>query len=84
VRSEAASEGAHTGNISSRISAVASSLGDVVNGDKPGRADAKERVIFIACGMAVFDISWGFELLQNARARGIGQSLNLWERPHQG
>ncbi|MGB3899642.1 MAG: tyramine oxidase subunit B [Mesorhizobium sp.] len=60
------------------------SLGDVVNGDKPGRADAKERVIFIACGMAVFDISWGFELLQNARARGIGQSLNLWERPHQG
>ncbi|MGN6763831.1 MAG: tyramine oxidase subunit B [Rhizobiaceae bacterium] len=60
------------------------SLGDVVNGAKPGRADVKERVIFIACGMAVFDISWGFELLQNARARGIGQSLNLWERPHQG
>ena len=60
------------------------SLGDVINGEKLGRESAKERVIFIACGMAVFDISWGFELLQNARSKGIGQSLNLWEKPHQG
>ncbi|MGB3416389.1 MAG: tyramine oxidase subunit B [Mesorhizobium sp.] len=59
-------------------------LGDVVNGEKAGRENAKQRVIFIACGMAVFDISWGFELLQSARAKGIGQSLNLWERPSQG
>ncbi|WP_119255032.1 tyramine oxidase subunit B [Shinella zoogloeoides] len=59
-------------------------LGDVVNGEKPGRENSRERVIFIACGMAVFDISWGFDLLQNAKAKGIGQSLNLWERPSQG
>ncbi len=58
-------------------------LGDVINGEKPGRESARDRVIFIACGMAVFDISWGFELLQNARAKGIGQSLNLWEKPSQ-
>ena len=59
-------------------------LGDVVNGKQPGRGNAKERVIFIACGMAVFDISWGFEVLQNARAKGIGQALNLWDKPNQG
>lgn len=58
-------------------------LGDVVNGEKPGRESAEERVIFIACGMAVFDISWGFEVLQNAKRKGIGQSLNLWEWPSQ-
>lgn len=59
-------------------------LGDVVNGTKPGRQSEKERVIFIACGMAVFDISWGFELLQSAREKGIGQALNLWEKPYLG
>ena len=58
-------------------------LGDVVNGVKPGRESAQDRVIFIACGMAVFDISWGFELYKNAIDKGIGQSLNLWEKPSQ-
>ncbi|RQR32877.1 MULTISPECIES: tyramine oxidase subunit B [unclassified Burkholderia] len=57
------------------------SLGHVVNGDKPGRESTKERVIFIACGMAVFDISWGTELYNNARERKIGTPLNLWEKP---
>jgi ornithine cyclodeaminase len=56
-------------------------LGDVINGRKPGRKNTKERVIFIACGMAVFDISWGFEIYSNARKKGIGQSLNLWDTP---
>ncbi|AVA21332.1 ornithine cyclodeaminase [Rhizobium sp. NXC24] len=56
-------------------------LGDVVNGKKPGRESASDRIIFIACGMAVFDISWGFEVYQNALKNGIGTSLNLWEKP---
>ena len=54
---------------------------DVVNDVKPGRKDAKDRIIFIACGMAVFDISWGFETYKNAQQKAIGQSLNLWEKP---
>lgn len=56
-------------------------LGDVVNGTKTGRASPSDRIIFIACGMAVFDISWGFDVYESAKAKGIGQSLNLWERP---
>jgi len=59
-------------------------LGDVVNKTKSGRENKQERVIFIACGMSVFDISWGYDLLQSARQKGIGQELNLWERPLQG
>jgi ornithine cyclodeaminase len=31
--------------------------------------------------MAVFDISWGFEMYQRAKEKGIGQSLNLWDKP---
>lgn len=58
-------------------------LGDVVNGHKPGRESPKDRIVFIACGMAVFDISWGYEMYSSARRNGIGQSLNLWDRPAQ-
>ncbi len=59
-------------------------LGDVVNGRKAGRTRDAERVVFIACGMSVFDISWGYELLKAAHEKGIGQSLNLWDTPWQG
>lgn len=58
-------------------------LGDVVNGQKTGRTNSKERIIFIACGMSVFDISWGYELMQTAINKGIGQELNLWDKPSQ-
>jgi ornithine cyclodeaminase/alanine dehydrogenase-like protein (mu-crystallin family) len=59
-------------------------LGDVVNGEKVGRRSPDDRVIFIACGMAVFDISWGYDVYKNALAKGIGTNLNLWETPNQG
>lgn len=59
-------------------------LGDVVNGVKHGRSSVNDRVMFIACGMAVFDISWGFDVYMNALERGIGVRLNLWETPNQG
>ena len=59
-------------------------MGEIVNGHKPGREDGKQRIAFIACGMAVFDISWGFEMYENARRRNIGRKLNLWTRPHIG
>jgi ornithine cyclodeaminase len=56
-------------------------LGQIVNGSKPGREDEKERIIFIACGMAVFDISWGYELYTRAQQKGIGERLLLWKEP---
>lgn len=59
-------------------------LGDVVNGTKQGRTSPEDRVIFIACGMSVFDIGWSYAVLANARAKGIGTSLNLWDVPAQG
>jgi ornithine cyclodeaminase len=58
------------------------SLGQIVNGGKPGREDDEERIVFVACGMAVFDISWGYEMYRRAQEKGIGKSLLLWEEPH--
>jgi ornithine cyclodeaminase len=56
-------------------------LGQIINGSKPGREDDKQRIIFVACGMAVFDISWGYEVYKNAQEKGLGKSLLLWKEP---
>lgn len=62
--------------------ADSTSLGDIVRGEKEGRTSADESIIFIACGMAVFDVAWGYEMYQNALKKGIGQKLLLWNEPH--
>lgn len=59
-------------------------LGNVVLGNKPGRTNSTERTLFVACGMAVFDVAWGYDLLQTARDKGIGQTLTLWDEPYAG
>lgn len=59
------------------------SLGDVVRGTHKGRESDDDRIIFVACGMAVFDLAWGVELYENAVKKGIGQKLLLWDGPYQ-
>jgi len=57
-------------------------LGNVVRGDAPGRRNDDERIAFVACGMSVFDLAWGYELYRTAQERGLGQSLLLWDSPY--
>jgi ornithine cyclodeaminase len=57
-------------------------LGNVIMGKKGRRENAGERIVFVACGMAVFDVAWGFELYQSALERGLGQELLLWDEPY--
>lgn len=59
------------------------SIGDVVLGKKEGRVNEKERVTFVACGMATFDVGLGYDLYQTALKEGIGQKLVLWDDPYQ-
>lgn len=54
-------------------------LGQILNSDA-GHV-AAGRTIFIACGMAVFDVAWGYELYRRALDNGIGQRLTLWDQP---
>lgn len=62
--------------------AKSTSLGDIVRGTADKRKNDDETIIFVACGMAVFDLSWGFEIYQNALKKGIGTKLLLWNEPH--
>ncbi|SMQ71138.1 ornithine cyclodeaminase [Plantibacter sp. VKM Ac-1784] len=50
-------------------------LGGVIAADS---APHPGRTVFIASGMAVFDVAWGSDLLRTARERGIGTELELW------
>lgn len=59
------------------------SIGEVILGEKEGRADEKERVTFVACGMATFDVGLGYDLYQTALKENIGQKLVLWDDPYQ-
>ena len=58
-------------------------ISEIIMGQKVGRTNDSDRIIFIACGMAVFDIAWGYELYQTALKEGIGQKLSLWEKAYQ-
>lgn len=57
------------------------SLGQIINGDKEGRVSEDDTYVFVACGMAVLDVAWGYDIYQNALKQGIGQKLNLWDTP---
>jgi ornithine cyclodeaminase/alanine dehydrogenase-like protein (mu-crystallin family) len=57
------------------------SLGQIVNQDKPGRTSDDDICVFVACGMAVFDVAWAYDVYQNALSKGIGQKLKIWDEP---
>ncbi len=59
------------------------SIGDVILEEKAGRTDEKERVTFVACGMATFDVGLGYDLYKTALEEGIGTKLTLWDDPYQ-
>lgn len=57
------------------------SIGQVILGEKPGRRSDQEKIIFIACGMAVFDVGLAYEVYRTALSNNIGQKLLLWNEP---
>ena len=58
------------------------SLGDVICGSKEGRTSEDDRITFIASGMPVWDVAWGYELYNRAKEKGLGQTLKLWDSPY--
>ena len=58
------------------------SLGDIILGKKVGRESEDERICFIAGGMPVWDVGWGYELYKKALEMGLGTTLKLWDSPY--
>jgi len=59
------------------------SIGQIILGQKKGRTSDEQRIAFVGCGMAVFDVGWGHDLLDTANEKNIGTVLKLWDTPYQ-
>jgi alanine dehydrogenase len=52
-------------------------LCQIVVGDRPGRESDDERILFWHRGLSLSDIALGHALLEKARRRGVGQTLEV-------
>jgi ornithine cyclodeaminase len=57
---------------------IHASLGEIVQGKKPGRQSDEERIFFAPIGMAMEDVAVAYEVYRRAKARGIGRRLPLF------
>jgi alanine dehydrogenase len=56
-------------------------LGGIVAGKIPGRTDANQITLFKSNGIATWDLAVAVKVYELAVARGMGQSIPLWEAP---
>jgi ornithine cyclodeaminase len=56
-------------------------FGEVVGGQKPGRENDREVIIFSPIGLALHDVAVANRIYQTAQSEGIGQRVTLWDSP---
>lgn len=57
-------------------------LGDIARGIVKGRENSSERIILQTGGMPVEDVAWSYEVYTQAKEKGMGQVLTLWDDPY--
>lgn len=62
-----------------RRSDIYAKIGDIVNGDKPGRESDKEITVFDSTGLAVQDVVTAWNIKEKALKLGMGQKINFLE-----
>jgi ornithine cyclodeaminase len=56
-------------------------MGDIVNSGLEARQRDEQPVTYITGGMGIEDSAWGYALYQQAKSKGLGRKLKLWEKP---
>ena len=56
-------------------------ISDIITGKHAGRENDDEIIIYSVGGMPVEDIAWGGMVYRNAKEKGIGMTLPLWNKP---
>lgn len=59
----------------------ATELKEVIVGNRAGRDSDSQQIVYCSLGLGAMDIVIAERLYQTARARGIGQTLYLWDKP---
>ena len=62
-----------------RKSDIHARIGEIVNGDKPGRESDGEITVFDSTGLAVQDIVTAWNIREKALKAGVGQTINFLE-----
>lgn len=60
---------------------IAGSLGQVINGDTPGRQSEDEKIMFTGVGMAIEDLAIAYRIYREAKMRSLGKTIALWQDP---
>jgi ornithine cyclodeaminase len=56
-------------------------FGEVVSGQKPGRENDRERIVFSPIGLALHDVAVAHRIYQTALSQELGQRVTLWDSP---
>lgn len=53
-------------------------IGEIFCGEKTGRDNKDQIILYAVGGMPIEDVAWGYECYMKARENNIGTTLNLW------
>ena len=56
-------------------------IGEVLKGEKSGRDNDQQIILYAVGGMPIEDVAWGYDCYMNAVKNNIGTSLKLWDKP---
>jgi alanine dehydrogenase len=59
------------------VTSIAATLGEVILGRRAGRTRAEDITVFDSTGLAIQDVAVAAAVYEQARARGVGQSVEL-------
>lgn len=71
---------AESGEIIQSNAKIDAEIGEVINGDKPGRQDESEITVFKSVGIAIQDAAAASAVIRMAKSAGLGTKFNLKRR----
>ena len=60
---------------------IHANIGEIVRGKKPGRTRREERIFFSPLGLGSEDVGVATQVYQEAKQKGLGTTLKLWDHP---
>jgi len=61
---------------------IYANIGEIIRGKKEGRTSREERIFFSPLGLGSEDIGVASFVYKEAKKKGLGTSLKLWDSPH--
>jgi ornithine cyclodeaminase/alanine dehydrogenase-like protein (mu-crystallin family) len=60
---------------------IYANIGEIIRGKKPGRTNREERIFFSPLGLGSEDVGVASFVYKEAKRKGLGVTLKLWDAP---